>query len=63
MLPFLKYLVGKGRPANWLLRNKWNSLGEISQVKDTPLLLFSSLQVRFFGIPVQHSAGRHSPLV
>ena len=45
MLPFLRLLVGRGRPANWLLRNKWNSLEAVQRIRDTPLLLMSSLQV------------------
>ena len=44
-MPFLGLLIGRGRPANWLLRNKWNSLEAVQHIHDTPLLLFSSLQV------------------
>ncbi|KAK9811929.1 hypothetical protein WJX73_000425 [Symbiochloris irregularis] len=44
VLPFLKHLIGQGRPANWLIRNKWNSLEQIPKLQGLPLLLMSSLQ-------------------
>ena len=45
VLPFLRHLVGPGRPANFLIRNKWRSLEAMERLRGMPLLLMSSLQV------------------
>jgi hypothetical protein len=45
MLPFLGLLIGPGRPANFLVTNKWNNLKQISNIYHTPLLMLTSLQV------------------
>ena len=42
-MPFLRPLVGRGRPCNWLVRNKWPSDRRIRELKDLPVLFLSSL--------------------
>lgn len=42
-LPFLRPFVGEGRPCNWLIRNKWESIREIEALVDTPMLFLVSL--------------------
>ena len=41
----LKYFIGRGKSMNFLVRNKWRNYEEIGKLRETPLLLFSSLKV------------------
>lgn len=43
-IPFLKFLVGSGRPCNWLLRNKWFSNQRLFELTSLPILFLSSLE-------------------
>ena len=51
LLPFLGLLIGPGRPANFLVTNKWNNLKQIANIYHTPLLMLTSLQVPLPPIP------------
>lgn len=42
-MPFLRPLIGPGKPCNWLLRNKWPSDQRIKGLTDLPVLFLSSL--------------------
>ena len=42
-LPFLRPLVGPGKPCNWLLRNKWYSNQRLFELTSLPILFLSSL--------------------
>lgn len=42
-LPFLRPLVGEGKPCNWLIRNKWDSCRAIKSLVETPTLFMVSL--------------------
>ncbi|KAI8109253.1 hypothetical protein M9435_005665 [Picochlorum sp. BPE23] len=42
-LPPLRPFVGEGKPCNWLVRNKWESIRRITSLKDTPMLFLVSL--------------------
>eukprot|EP00890_Picochlorum_soloecismus_P006109 jgi/Picsp_1/649/NSC_00645-R1_protein len=42
-LPFLRPFVGQGKPCNWLIRNKWESIKIVPSLKDTPMLFLVSL--------------------
>lgn len=45
VLPPLKFIIGRGKPFNFLVTEKWRNYAEISKIQDTPLLLLSALQV------------------
>lgn len=47
MLPPLKYVIGRKKPLNFLVRNKWRNFEAMATrfVHDTPILLLSSLLV------------------
>ena len=49
VLPPLKYIIGRNKPFNFLVRNKWRNHETISHsfIKETPTLLLSSLQVLY----------------
>lgn len=42
-LPFLRLLIGPGRPCNFLVRNKWYSNQRVAELRDVPVLFLSSL--------------------
>jgi fermentation-respiration switch protein FrsA (DUF1100 family) len=42
-LPPLRPFVGHGKPCNWLIRNKWDSINRVKDLKDTPMLFLVSL--------------------
>lgn len=47
MLPFLGLVIGKNRPGNFLVRNKWRNIEKIKELAGVPTLLMSSLKVGF----------------
>ena len=40
-------LLHGDRPCNWLVRNRWDTLSEVSRLTALPLLFLSSLEVTF----------------
>lgn len=42
-LPPLRPFVGEGKPCNWLIRNKWDSITRIRSLQDIPVLFLVSL--------------------
>ena len=46
VLPPLKYVIGRNKPLNFLVRNKWRNHEAIARsfIRETPTLLLSSLQ-------------------
>ena len=41
-LPFLRAVLGPGRPGNFLLRNKWATDARVAELADVPVLFLSS---------------------
>ena len=41
-LPPLRFLIGAGKPCNWLIRNKWDNLNRLRFLSDVPILFLVS---------------------
>lgn len=50
-LPFLATLVGPGRPCNFLVRNHWDNVPRLKQLKTLPTLFLSALQDEMLPAP------------
>lgn len=44
IFPPLRFLIGTGKPCNWLIRNKWDNLTRIQSLIDMPILFLVSLE-------------------
>lgn len=52
MFPPLRFLIGRGRPANFLLRNKWANYREVERLTATPVLFIGSVHDEM--VPFEH---------
>eukprot|EP00899_Mesostigma_viride_P015475 jgi/Mesvir1/23929/Mv10704-RA.1 len=56
MFPFLRHVVGAGKPLNFLVRSKWHTLGIIGDIQEPVLLLSGSLDEM---VPPHHMKELH----